>query len=110
MSRNDLTNWIIHFVHRRNPDNDPLEFSYDFEDMEYEPYPDSFTYEGKPIFKTQKYEEDDYGLESDAYAIGVLKKFFTMVLLKLDGLLGMENQQYMAQNQQRVLPKCLYMP
>lgn len=74
MSRKDLTNWIIHFVHRRNPNNDPLEFSYDFEDFNYIPFPDSFTYEGEPIFLTEKYEEDDYGLESDAYAFSVLKK------------------------------------
>ena len=74
MKRNDLSNWIIHFVHRRNPENDPLEFSYDFEEMEFIPFPDSFTYKGEPIFKTEKYEEDDYGLEPDAYAYGVLKK------------------------------------
>lgn len=82
MKRNDLTNWIIHFVHRRNPDNDPLEFSYDFEEMEYIPFPDSFTYEGEPIFKTEKYEEDDYGLEPDAYSIGVLKKILHDGIIK----------------------------
>ena len=82
MKRSDLTNWIIHFVHRRNPENDPLEFSYDFDEMEYQPFPDSFTYEGKPLFKTEKYQEDDYGLEPDAYAIGVLKKILHDGIIK----------------------------
>lgn len=82
MSRKDLSNWIIHFVHRRNPENDPLEFSYDFEDLEYIPFPDSFTYEGEPIFLTEKYEEDDYPLEPDAYAFGVLKKILHDGIIK----------------------------
>lgn len=74
MARHDLTDWIIHFVHRRNPENDPLEFSYDFDNFEYIPHPDGFTYEGEPIFLTNKYEEDDYGLAPDDYAICVLQK------------------------------------
>nr|WP_299173325.1 hypothetical protein [uncultured Allomuricauda sp.] len=74
MNRNDLSEWIIHFVHRRNPENDPLEFSWDLENMDFIDFPDSFTYDGEPIYKTEKYQEDDYGLEPDAYAIGVLKK------------------------------------
>ncbi|MFC4231468.1 hypothetical protein ACFOW1_06185 [Parasediminibacterium paludis] len=74
MARHDLTDWIIHFVHRRNPENDPLEFSYDFEDFEYIPHPDGFTYDGEPFVLTNKYEEDDYGLAPDDYAICVLQK------------------------------------
>lgn len=73
MPRHDLTNWIIHFVHRRNPENDPLEFSYDL-DFEYVPHPDGFTYDGEPIVLTNKYAEDEYGLAPDDYAICVLKK------------------------------------
>jgi hypothetical protein len=74
MARLDLTNWIIHFVHRRNPETDPLEFSYDFEEYEYIPHPDGFTFAGEPIFLINKYEEDAYGLASDDYAICVLQK------------------------------------
>lgn len=82
MNRNDLTNWIIHFIHRRNPENDPLEFFCDFEEKGYQTFPDSFTYKGEPIFKTEKYEEDDYGLAPDAYAIGVLKKILHDGIIK----------------------------
>lgn len=82
MNRKDLTNWIIHFVHRRNPENDPLEFSYDFDIMEYEPFPDNFSYKGEPIFITEKYQEDDFGLEPDAYALGVLKKILHDGIIK----------------------------
>lgn len=82
MNRNDLTDWIIHFVHRRNPENDPLEFSYDYEEMEPQPFPDNFTFDGKPIFQTSEYEEEDYGLAPDAYAISVLKKILHDGIIK----------------------------
>ncbi|MDR6966531.1 cellobiose-specific phosphotransferase system component IIB [Flavobacterium arsenatis] len=82
-TRKDLSNWIIHFVHRRNPKNDPLEFSYDWEnDFEYIPYPDSFTFDGEPLFLTEKYEEDDYGLEPDAHSFSVLKKILHDGIIK----------------------------
>lgn len=74
MPRHDLSKWIIHFVHKRNPANDPLEFSYDPEDFEYIDFPDGFKYDGTPIFLTEKYQEDDYGLTPDDYAFCVLKK------------------------------------
>lgn len=74
-NRYDMTDWIIHFVHKRNEVNDPLEFSYDWENtLDYIPFPDSFKYDGTPIFQTNKYEEDEYGLEPDAEAFSVLKK------------------------------------
>lgn len=50
MSRIDLSKWIIHFIHRRNPDNDPMEFAYDPETMESYNFPDGFTYKGEPFF------------------------------------------------------------
>lgn len=83
--RKDLTEWIIHFVHDRNPENDPLEFSYDWDDehgFEYFPFPDTFTYKGEPKFLTEKYQEDDYGLESDAEAYYVLKKILHDGIIK----------------------------
>jgi len=82
MSRHDITDWIIHFIHKRNSENDPLEFSYDWEDMEYIPLPDSFTFKGEPIFQTVKYEEDEYGLYSEAEAIEVLKKILHDGIIK----------------------------
>ena len=74
MPRHDLTDWIIHFVHDRNADNDPLEFSLDLETFGYLPFPDNFTYDGEPIYLTDESEESDYGLESDADAFSVLMK------------------------------------
>ena len=83
MSRYDITDWIIHFVHKRNPENDPLEFSVDWEGtMEYIKFPDNFKYNGEPIFQTNIYEEEAYGLESDADAIGVLKKILHDGIIK----------------------------
>jgi hypothetical protein len=73
MSRQDLTSWIIHFIHNRNLDNEILESSYSVYDDEYA-VPDGFTYQGKPIRLTQRYEEEDYGLSEDANALDVLKK------------------------------------
>jgi len=82
-NRKDISNWIIHFIHKRKPENDPLEFSYDWDgDLEYIEFPDSFTYEGEPNFLTQKYEEDDYGIEPDAYAFSVLKKILHDGIIK----------------------------
>lgn len=74
MARHDLTDWIIHFVHRRNFENDPLEFSIDPETYESIPFPDNFQYNGEPMFQTNLYEEEGYGLEPDAYPFSVLKK------------------------------------
>ncbi len=48
MPRHDLTDWIIHFIHDRNSENDPLEFSLHPETFEYLPFPENFNYEGKP--------------------------------------------------------------
>lgn len=81
--RNDLTEWVFHFVHDRKPENDSLEFSYDWEgDFNYVALPDYFTFEGEPIYLTEKYEEDDYGLESDAKAFFVLKKILHDGIIK----------------------------
>lgn len=74
MNRPDLTNWILHFVHRRNPDNDPFEFSINPDTGEYVEFPEEFTYDGEPMYKTNRYEEEDYGLPPDAYGFEVLLK------------------------------------
>ena len=75
MNRADLTDWIIHFVHRRNPANDPLEFNRDFSgDFELIEHPDGFDYDGNPLFKTSLNEEWEYALEPDALAFSVLRK------------------------------------
>lgn len=83
MSRHDITDWIIHFVHKRNSENDPLEFSRDWEEtMEYVEFPDNFQFNGEPIYQTNIYEEEEYGLEPDADAMGVLKKILHDGIIK----------------------------
>lgn len=83
MSRHDITEWIIHFVHKRNEENDPLEFSRDWDEtMEYIDFPTNFKYDGEPIFQTDIYEEEEYGLEPDASAMGVLKKILHDGIIK----------------------------
>lgn len=83
MSRHDITDWIIHFVHKRNSENDPLEFSRDWEEtMDYIEFPDNFKFDGEPIYQTNIYEEEAYGLEPDASAMGVLKKILHDGIIK----------------------------
>ncbi|WP_456311574.1 hypothetical protein [Pseudomonas shirazensis] len=73
MARQDLSNWIIHFIHGRNIENELFESSYSLDDGQYS-IPDGFSYHGEPIRLTSKYEEDDYGLNEDADGFEVLKK------------------------------------
>ncbi|KFF16525.1 hypothetical protein [Flavobacterium hydatis] len=73
MSRTDLSNWVIHFVHNVNTNNQSIESSFICGDDQYA-IPDGFTYDGKPIRITEKYQEDDYGLPDEACAFEVLKK------------------------------------
>lgn len=72
--RQDITDWVIHFIHRRNPDTDPLEFCMDLENGDAYDHPDGFDYEGNPLFLTDRYQEEYLGLEADASAFSVLKK------------------------------------
>jgi hypothetical protein len=74
MARIDLTDWIIHFVHNRVPENDPRCFcSYPEagEDFEYADYFDSAG-QSQRILDT--YADDDFPIEDDAPAFVVLKK------------------------------------
>jgi hypothetical protein len=83
MSRHDITNWIIHFVHKRNPENDPLEFSRDWDKtMNYVKFPNNFKYDGEPIYQTDILEEEAYGLEPDESALEVLKKILHDGIIK----------------------------
>jgi len=82
MSRIDLTDWIIHFVHSRIPENDPREIFYDPEEEDCLEVPNNFNYDGEPIFQKDEYEEEDYGLEDDAEAFYVLKKILHDGIIK----------------------------
>ncbi|OIN56232.1 hypothetical protein [Arsenicibacter rosenii] len=79
--RIDLSDWLIHFVHRKNPDNVPLDYTYDEEydlvEEEDATFPDSFDSNGKEIYKTIQYEEDYFELSPDEHAFTILKKILT---------------------------------
>ena len=72
--RTDISNWVIHFIHRRNPETDPSEFHVNQDTFEPLDHPDGFTYDGEPLFLAQRHEEEEWGLEPDASAFGVLRK------------------------------------
>jgi hypothetical protein len=71
MARIDLTDWIIHFVHNRVPENDPRCFCNTGDDFE---FPDYFDSDGKPRSILNTYADDDFPIEDDALAFTVLKK------------------------------------
>ena len=82
MSRIDLTNWIIHFVHDRIPENEPKEIFYDIEENHSVEIPTNFSYEGEPIYQTDEYAEEDYPIEDDAGVYTVLKKILHDGIIK----------------------------
>lgn len=69
MLRSDISDWVVHFVHRRNPDN----LIYD-NGGEIISLPIAYA-KGKAIFAGDwDYDDKDYGIEDDAYAFAVLLK------------------------------------
>ena len=82
MNRHDITEWIIHFIHKRNPENDPLEYLDDPDETDDILVPDSFTFDGKPLYLTERYHEDAYRISADADAIDVLKKILHDGIIK----------------------------
>lgn len=77
MARFDLTKYVIHFVHQRNSVTDPsicIREEDAFEEFGDYQTPDGFTYDGKPIFLTDLFEEREYDLPDDASAFEVLMK------------------------------------
>lgn len=82
MSRIDLTNWIIHFVHDRIPENHSRYIFYNIEYEEFDEAPTNYKYDGTPMFQTDEYSEEDYPIEEDAEAYYVLKKILHDGVLK----------------------------
>lgn len=76
MGRIDLSDFVTHFIHRRNPANTFSGFVDDEEGGTFQ-FPDEFDWNGAPQYKLNEYEEDYHGLEPDAYGYGVLKKILT---------------------------------
>ncbi|QNE42308.1 hypothetical protein F1C16_22045 (plasmid) [Hymenobacter sp. NBH84] len=79
--RTDISQWVIHFIHRRNPETDPAFFSAEPDTFEPLDQPDGFTYAGKPLFLSPQYD-NDWNLEPDASAFGVLRKILHDGFLK----------------------------
>jgi len=74
MQRHDLTDWVIHFIHKRNAETDPLTLSFDLKEFNLDELPDSFSYNGEPIYLPDRYENYVYNRPSDDYSFSVLKK------------------------------------
>lgn len=79
--RNDLSNWLLHFVHQRDSETDPLLFAEeDYPD--YSPIPDVFDYSGQPHYYNVDYEEQYYGLDYQASGFHVLQKILYQGFLR----------------------------
>lgn len=74
MARFDLTEWIIHFVHDRIPENDPKCFCVDPETGDSLGFADYFDSKGEPHSILNCYADEDFPIEEDAPAFVVLKK------------------------------------
>ncbi|RPJ86784.1 MAG: hypothetical protein EHM18_04440 [Acidobacteria bacterium] len=83
-TRTDLSNWLVHFVHDRNPENDPSQFFVgDIPDRDYMPVPIGFKKSGEPMFTDWDSYEEHYGtLEPDAPAISVLQNIVRQGFLR----------------------------
>ena len=75
--RLDLSEWVIHFVHDRKPDNDPTTLA-DIAQMEGYArdmrLPDYYDKDGKSHNILTEHEENEYSVEDDAPAFDILKK------------------------------------
>lgn len=73
MDRIDLTNWVIHFVHNRIP-NDFIDSIYTIFDHGECVIPSYFTQEGKPEVITESMIDEEWPLAENAKAFDVLAK------------------------------------
>lgn len=69
IKRIDLSDWLIHFIHDRNPDNDPRTWYGDFTRI-----PNSFDETGKEVYTDWDYYDEQYPIEPNAPAYSVLQK------------------------------------
>lgn len=69
--RKDISEWLIHFVHRRNPTNDPHQR---FEEFVHVPI--AYGPNREPIITDWEYYEQEYPIAIDDYPFAVLKKIF----------------------------------
>lgn len=69
--RRDLSEWLIHFVHDRNPDNDPLTRWWEQDSYR---YPIAFDEKEAPIYTHWPEQDETEPLAPDADAMRVLSK------------------------------------
>lgn len=67
--RLDISQWVIHFVHDRNPNNDPTQY---FE--EFTAVPSGFDHNGHPHYSEWDHWDEHYQWEPDASAFQVIWK------------------------------------
>ncbi len=70
-SRSDMSEWLIHFVHDRNPENDP---DWIFGEGESTRFPYVYDDEKNSRFQFWYDSDENYPIEPDAYAIQVIRK------------------------------------
>jgi len=67
--RDDLSEWVIHFIHDRNLENEP-----EWENDDFIKVPLMFNENGRPLFADLDFSEQEYPIEPDASAYQVLEK------------------------------------
>lgn len=67
--RKDISQWLIHFVHRRNPENDATQWFDEFVHV-----PVAYDDAGRSIETDWQYYDEEYPIAPDDYAISVLHK------------------------------------
>jgi hypothetical protein len=74
--RLDLSNWIIHFVHDRNIENEDYTMD-EFGFMTFSSGPDGFKFTGEPIYLENPIKAEEEQLDEAASAYEVLRKIIT---------------------------------
>lgn len=74
--RLDLSNWIIHFVHDRNIENENYTID-EFGFMTFSSSPDGFKFTGEPIYLENPIKAEEEQLDDAASAYEVLRKIIT---------------------------------
>lgn len=73
-NRLDLSNWIIHFVHKRKPEDDPATWSDPIETPDGERMPDYIDEKGNSVYMLDEFIENEFSIPEDADAFMVLQK------------------------------------
>lgn len=74
LERVDLSDWVIHFVHDRIPQNFCEWYLMDSEGEIVNIIPSYFDFDGKPCYISEEMIEEEYPIDEEASAINVLMK------------------------------------